>query len=164
MSLHDRVTQIYQDARDDVYRYLLTLGLKPGDAQDLTQEVFLRLLQSLRKGSEIENLRAWAFRVAHNLAMNSHTRHRSVDPLDAWLEQNTPAAGPSPEHSVIAAEAGLRLREALATLSPQQRQCLHLRAEGLRYREIAETAGIGVSTVSEFLSRAVARLRKAVHG
>jgi RNA polymerase sigma-70 factor (ECF subfamily) len=164
MSLQDRVTQIYKDARDDVYRYLLTLGLKPGDAQDLTQDVFLRLFQFLQRGGEIENPRAWAFRVAHNLAVNSRTRQRIMDPVDTHLERITAGGGLSPEHQVLAAEANSRLHEALATLSPQQRQCLHLRAEGLRYREIAETIGIGVSTVSEFLGRAVTRLRKAVHG
>jgi len=164
MSLQDRVTQIYKDARDDVYRYLLTLGLKPGDAQDLTQDVFLRLFQFLQRGGEIENPRAWAFRVAHNLAVNSRTRQRIMDPVDTHLERITAGGGLNPERQVLAAEANGRLHEALATLSPQQRQCLHLRAEGLRYREIAETVGIGVSTVSEFLGRAVTRLRKAVHG
>ena len=55
------------------------------------------------------------------------------------------------------------MKQALDTLSPQQRQCLHLRAEGLRYREIAETIGVGISTVGEFLNRAVTRLRKAAN-
>jgi RNA polymerase sigma-70 factor (ECF subfamily) len=56
-----------------------------------------------------------------------------------------------------------QLNEAWKTLSPQQRQCLHLRAEGLRYREIAETLGITISSAREFLSRAILRLQRAVH-
>jgi DNA-directed RNA polymerase specialized sigma24 family protein len=40
--------------------------------------------------------------------------------------------------------------------------CLYLRAEGLRYNEIAATIGVGASTVGEFLNRAVTRLRKAI--
>jgi RNA polymerase sigma-70 factor (ECF subfamily) len=59
-------------------------------------------------------------------------------------------------------ETRRRVQEAIADLSPQQQQVLQLRAAGLRYREIAETIGIGTSTVNEFMRRAVARLRKAI--
>lgn len=52
---------------------------------------------------------------------------------------------------------------ALDTLSPQQRNCLYLRADGLRYREIAEVIGVTPSTVNEFLRRAIARLAEAVN-
>jgi RNA polymerase sigma-70 factor (ECF subfamily) len=55
----------------------------------------------------------------------------------------------------------LRLRQALEMLSPQQRQCLFLRCEGLRYREIAEVLEISVGTVSEFLRRAINHLRRS---
>jgi RNA polymerase sigma-70 factor (ECF subfamily) len=58
----------------------------------------------------------------------------------------------------------VRLRDGLEALSPQQRRCLYLRAEGLRYHEIAETLGVSLSTVAEYVSRGIARLRKAVHG
>jgi RNA polymerase sigma-70 factor (ECF subfamily) len=69
---------------------------------------------------------------------------------------------PGAEKQLLEDESRRRLKEALADLSPQQRQVLQLRAAGLRYREIAETIGIGVSTVNEFMRRAVTRLRKAM--
>jgi len=56
-----------------------------------------------------------------------------------------------------------QLRLAIGSLSPQQRSCLHLRAEGFRYREIAGILGINPSTVGEFLQRAVKRLRKVLY-
>ena len=56
-----------------------------------------------------------------------------------------------------------QLGRAWVTLSPQQRQCLHLRAEGLRYREIAETMQISISSVREFLGRAITKLQKAAY-
>ncbi len=52
---------------------------------------------------------------------------------------------------------------ALETLSPQQKNCLYLRSQGLRHREIAKVIGISSSTVNEFLRRAIARLAEAVH-
>ena len=57
--LQDRVSRLFEEARDDVYRYLLTLGLHPPRAQEAAQEVFLRLYATLKKGEEIENPRAW---------------------------------------------------------------------------------------------------------
>ena len=49
-ALRDEVGKLYEEARDDVYRYLLTLGLHPPRAQEAAQEVFLRLYTALRKG------------------------------------------------------------------------------------------------------------------
>lgn len=161
MESHDRVIRLYEEARDDVYHYMLRLGLGPSQAQEGAQEVFLRLHSALVRGESIRNPRAWVFRVAHNLAV---TEHRSGDrwmTLDPGLEAALTDRGPGPEARVIQRERAARVREALAELSPQQQKCLYLRAEGLRYREIAEAVGVGVSTVSEFVTRAIARLRRA---
>ena len=51
-----------------------------------------------------------------------------------------------------------RVQQALALLSPQEKQCLHLRAEGFRYREIGEILGLSQWTVVEFLRRALRKL------
>jgi RNA polymerase sigma-70 factor (ECF subfamily) len=56
------------------------------------------------------------------------------------------------------------MRVALDRLSSQQRQCLHLRTEGFRYREIAEILGVSESTVCENLRRGLSRLMKDCHG
>lgn len=156
-----RVLRAYQEAREDVYYYVLTLGLSPGQAQDVAQEVFLKLYLQLRAGEEIRNDRAWVFRVAHNEALKMKAKERSHAELTPEIEPVSNAT--SAEEAVIDGESQQRLRAALDDLSPQQRQVLHLRASGLRYREIGETIGITTSTVSEFLRRAVVRLRKAMY-
>jgi RNA polymerase sigma-70 factor (ECF subfamily) len=51
-----------------------------------------------------------------------------------------------------------RITVAMRTLSEQETECIHLRAEGLRYREIAQILGIGISTVADSLRRALAKL------
>jgi RNA polymerase sigma factor (sigma-70 family) len=56
------------------------------------------------------------------------------------------------------------LLAAIRELSPQQRNCLHLRVAGLRYREIAEVIGISTSAVGEFLRRATVRLKGVLDG
>lgn len=157
------VASLFEEARDDVYRYLLTLGLYPAQAQEATQEVFLRLYATLRKGEEIRNGRAWVFRVAHNYGLQVRAKHDGEQPFDPEWETTIRNNDRNPEQSMLEKERQVRLHQAIAGLSPQQRHCLHLRAEGLRYHEIAESIGVSVSTVSEFLRRAIARLRKATH-
>jgi len=163
MTAQDQVIRAYEDARGDVYHYLIRLGLPPAQAQETAQEVFLRLFQSLRKGESIRNLRAWIFRVAHNLGVNQRTEKDHWQPLGAELAAAVPDGAMGPEARAIERQRAAMLSKALEELSPQQRQCLHLRAEGLRYHEIAAAVGIGVSTVGEFLTRATARLRRAVN-
>ena len=162
MKLQDQVVRLYEEARQDVYHYLLRLGLNPAHAQEGSQEVFLRLHTALTRGESIRNPRAWVFRVAHNLAVTQHAAGSRWMPLDPALEATLTDRGPGPEGSAIQRQRTARVSEALAELSPQQRRCLYLRAEGLKYREIAETIGIGVSTVSQFLSRGITRLRRAI--
>jgi RNA polymerase sigma-70 factor, ECF subfamily len=142
-----------------VYHYLLTFQLDPASAQDVTQEVFLRLYSVWKSEGEIRNPRAWVFRVAHNLGLT--TRKRSAR-RGARLLHRFPPGAANPERTTLDKERNQRIQAALNELSSQQRQVLHLRAAGLKYREIAEAIGIRVSTVSVFLTRALTRLRKAV--
>jgi RNA polymerase sigma-70 factor (ECF subfamily) len=159
-ALQDRVTQLFEEARDDVYRYLLTLGLHPPRAQEAAQEVFLRLYATLKKGEEIENPRAWVFRVAHNYGLKVRERQVSEEPFDPGLESRLTAQGANPEHELLERERMLRFHHAVEGLSEQQKRCLFLRMEGLRYPEIGAALGISASAVGEFLRRAMSRLKK----
>jgi RNA polymerase sigma-70 factor (ECF subfamily) len=70
---------------------------------------------------------------------------------------------PEAETSLLRAERNRQVRGALALLSSQERHCLELRAEGLRYREIAEVLGLNISTVTTFVVRAVKKIARQVH-
>ena len=148
---------LFDQLSGPVYRYLLGINTNPADAEDVTQEVFLRLYRELSRRRVPPNARAWAFRVAHNLAVDRwRTGARTCDPPEAAAERADPAA--DTERILIEREAEERLARALSWLSPQQRQCLELRAEGLRYREIAQVLGLQISTVRTFIARAVAKI------
>jgi RNA polymerase sigma-70 factor (ECF subfamily) len=161
LALQDQVAQLFLDARDDVYRYLLSLGLYPPQAQEGAQEVFLRLYATLKKGEKIQNPRAWIFRVAHNLGLNIRARQNFQAPFDADLESQLAGPAMNPEQTLLQREQTLRFHKAIEGLSNQQRQCLFLRLEGLRYPEIGSALGISASAVGEFLRRAIARLKKS---
>jgi RNA polymerase sigma-70 factor (ECF subfamily) len=162
MSVRDEVERIYEAERQHIYSYLLFCGVQAGQAQELAQDAFLKLHLTMSKGVVIENPRAWLYRVAHNLALRSHRREALFDELD-------PNSGPPQEPSdiegaLIDEQRRTRLFRAIRDLSPQQRNCLHLRVQGLRYREIADAIGISTSAVGEFLRRAVHHLKAAVDG
>ena len=159
-SLQDRVGRLFEEARDDVYRYLLTLGLQPPRAQEAVQEVFLRLYATLKKGEDIENWRAWVFRVAHNYGLKVRERQISEEPFDPELEAKLTKRGDDPETELLEQERMVRFHHAVEGLSEQQKRCLFLRMEGLRYPEIGAALGISSSAVGEFLRRATARLKK----
>jgi RNA polymerase sigma-70 factor (ECF subfamily) len=164
MDPRELISQLYGEARDDVFRYLLAMGVLPAHAQDLAQESFLRLYEKLAEGETIREPRAWLFRVAHNLGVNAHASAQAFEPYDESVHDALPERAAGPEEGLIGRERMERVERAVASLSPQQRQVLALRASGLRYREIAATMDIGVSTVFEFVTRAVARLRQAAGG
>jgi RNA polymerase sigma-70 factor (ECF subfamily) len=163
LTVQDQVTAAYEEFREDLYRYLLLLGLNPSQAQETAQETFLRMYLAQRGGTKIRHARAWIFTVGHNLALNLRQSEPGIHLYDPAEEVDLPSQNPDPERQAIENQRNVKLQDALASLSDQQRHCLLLRAEGFRYREIADIIGVGTSTVSEFLRRAISRLRKTVY-
>lgn len=163
MNAQETVEQIYQAEREKIYSYLVQLAISPAHAQEITQEAFLKLYLELNKGDDpIHNPRAWLYRVAHNMALRSRGREARFAPFDP---DSTPVdTTPDPERKLLERARRAALQRAVSDLSPQQRNCLHLRVQGLRYREIGEVLGISSSAVGEFLRRAAIRLKEAVHG
>ena len=160
MTLQDEVARLFEEMREGLYRYLLSLGLYPPQAQEAAQEAFLRLYTALKRNEPIANRRAWVVRVAHNLGLKVRAQQASQAPFDPEIEARLAHPDGNPEESLLERERLLRFHRAVENLSEQQRRCLRLRLEGLRYPEIAAVLGISASAVGEFLRRAIARLRK----
>jgi len=158
--LQDQVAQLYIETREDVYRYLLTLGVHPPKAQEAVQEVFLRLYTSIKKGEKIESMRGWVFRVAHNYGLKVRARQSSEETFDPAFETRLASPAENAERELLDREKMSRLNTAVKGLSEQQKRVLFLRMEGLRYPEIASALGISASAVGEFLRRALLRLKK----
>jgi RNA polymerase sigma-70 factor (ECF subfamily) len=120
----------------------------------------LRLYATQRKGEEIQNPRAWIFRVAHNLGLKIRARQQSEEPFNPEVATRATTQAGTPESELLERERMTRFHTAVTGLSEQQRRCLFLRMEGLRYPEIGVTLGISASAVGEFLRRAMVRLKK----
>jgi RNA polymerase sigma-70 factor, ECF subfamily len=166
MTLDERVLVYFEQLRLPVFRYLLRKTHNAGRAEDLTQETFLRLCRHLLDNKPLENPKAWLFTVANNLAIDvARSDGHSID-LDEqnWreIEESRSSMQSDPESILIQNERLDRLQLAVLNLTPLQRECLHLRADGLRYREIAELLAISVSTVADAVRRATVKLAREV--
>jgi RNA polymerase sigma-70 factor, ECF subfamily len=168
LSLEKKVTVYFEQWRDPVNRYVVAAFGDPMEAEEITQEAFLQLYRQLHSGQSITNVRAWVFRTAHNLAVNRIKSHQFIELLDedSWEELRGAVvdAAPNPEQRLLQLEKFSRLRAAIARLTPPERQCLHLRTKGLRYREIADVLSLGTSTVAETLYRVIGKLTQEHNG
>src|SRR5215469_6691820 len=149
--------ELYGLLRPSLHAYACSLGLTTDHAEDVIQETFLRLVRHTVQHGANENLRAWAFRVTRNISVDFHRcerrRLRCCEPDPILRSRVDPA--PNPEQRVIFDERMSRLQSACAQLTRRQRDCILLRAEGLRYREIALVLGVSVQRVGEMLQRAI---------
>jgi RNA polymerase sigma-70 factor, ECF subfamily len=164
MTLEQKVEQIFAQLREPIYRYLVVTFGAGAEAEDIVQESFIRLYRELSAGKQIENPKAWLYRTAHNLAINQIKHQQFIAPLGEmeWAEivESMPDADANPEEKLLKQERRERLHEVMKILTAQERQCLHLRAAGFRYREIAEIMEIGVPTVGEYLKRGINKITK----
>jgi RNA polymerase sigma-70 factor, ECF subfamily len=157
--LEEEVVGLFDQHRDRMLRYLLTFHLPVADCEEVVQETFLALFRHLQRGRSRENLRGWLFRVAHNLALKKRQRsRRELQNSEEW-----DAADPAlnPEDEFARGQTHKRLQGVLQALPEQDRRCLTLRAEGLRYREISEVLDMSLGAVSISLARSLARIARA---
>ena len=161
----EEVVELFEQFRTPLLRYLMTLGLNVQDGEEVIQEVFLALFQHLKKGKRGDNLRGWIFRVAHNLALKqfrstkSKIERASVPIDEVQIEFVSPTA--TPEERLEQAHSAEQIQAVIRALPEQDRRCLYLRAEGLRYREIAEALGVSLGSVANSLERAIGKLSRA---
>lgn len=160
----DEIVALFDEFRTRLLRYALSFGLSVHDGEEIIQDVFLSLYRHLQLGRSQKNLRGWLFRVVHNLSLKQRLAARrireTVHPDCSLMEKQMDLA-PNPEEQLAATQRYDRLRAVLQALPERDQCCLHLRAEGLRYREIADVLGMSLGAVSVSLARSFARLERA---
>lgn len=166
--LEDEVVALFDELRAPVLRYVLSFGIAVPDGEEIVQEVFLALFRHLQQKKSRTNLQGWVFRVAHNCALRHRARlqtqaRREWDRFDrgADLISEAQDLSPDPEEGLAARQRQRRLLAVVRALPEQDQCCLSLRAEGLRYREIAEVLGISLGSVSASLEKSLSRLTRA---
>ncbi len=152
----------FTDLRDELVSTLCFLLGNADDAQDVAQEAFLRCWRTQEGLPEVQNLRAWIFRVGLNAAKDlqrSAWRRRVKPLLGADAMPTTETA--SPLSSLEDQETLQRLRQAVLHLRPEEKEVFLLRQNGeLTYEQIAELYDRPVGTVKTQMRTALQKLRK----
>ena len=164
--LEVEIIGLFDQMRARLLGYALGFGLQVPDAEEVLQDVFLALYRHLAGGKSRDRLHAWLFCVTRNLSLKRRLAisRRAADPIasDAGGESIGVAdPRPNPEDQLAFRQRRDRLQSVVNALPEVDRECLFLRAEGLRYREIAEVLGISLGSVTNSLARSLARLSAA---
>lgn len=141
------------------------------DAEDLTQEVFIRAYLAIRKFRGQSSFQTWLYRIANNVCVDSYRRRsrdrtaysldESKDTGEGEVEREIPDWSANPEGVAQSRELQALVQKTLLTLSEKLRSVIILHdLEGLSYEEIAETLQIPIGTVKSRLFNARLELRE----
>src|SRR3954470_3466876 len=160
----ERLTRAFSEMRDELVSTLLYLLGNREDAQDAAQEAFIKCWRSQETLPDVQNLRAWIFRVGLNTAkdMQRSAWNRKAKPFlaDETLIEGRDGA---PADQLEEQEDLARLREALLDLRPDEKEVFLLRQNGgLTYEEIADLRKAPVGTVKTQMRSALQKLRKVL--
>jgi RNA polymerase sigma-70 factor, ECF subfamily len=154
--------------RSMVYRIAYQFAGNHHDAEDIAQEVFIKIYRSLDRFRQDAQLTSWMYRIVMNACIDHRRRHRpgvaAAFGDDAEQKMlNTPEARPDPEARAYAGEIGRLLDEEIGRLPNGQRVVFVMRHhQGMKLCEIAEALGLAEGTVKRQLHAAVHRLRQAL--
>ncbi len=147
-----------------VYRTCLSYLRSEQDAEEVSQDVFLKVFHALPKFEGRSAFRTWLYRIVRNECASQHRRRKRIERRREAVEHYLSTEGPALWTPAEAGEDALSgpMGEGLGQLSEQDREMLILRhIAGLAIQEIAETLAIGLSAAKMRLYRAEERLRDA---
>lgn len=158
----EEVLRLFGECAPRLRRYVRSLGLTQEGADDVVQEAFLALYRHLSLGRSRENLQGWLFQVSYRTALKSRERlarrQRREAPWEPGAAESVADTAENPETRMVRRQRRRRLQAIVDALPERDRQCLFLRAEGLRYREIAQALGVSLGAVAKSLTRTVSKL------
>ena len=158
------LAEIYDRYAAPIYRYLYRYVGDAAQAEDLTSEVFVRLLHALdTPRAPRDQLRGWLYQVAHNLAMDWFRQGAKM--VNVALDEGLAAGGDPPATAVERLQDREQLRAAIRQLTPDQQCVVLLRfGEGLKIAEVSQLVGKSEGAVKILQHRAIKRLRKLLGG
>lgn len=163
--------------KSSIYNFSLRQLRAPSLAEDVTQDVFLRVVQNAGEFKHEARFSTWLYTIARNLCVDQlrklgHRRHASLDqpapgapedgaPLVEAIAATHPTA--SVERSAVATQMAASIERALDALPEEQREVFLLREVGnLPFRDIAQMTGVGENTVKSRMRYALDRLQEAL--
>lgn len=160
--MEEEFLKVYEAQNDAIFRYCYFRVYSREKARDLTQEAFIKAWAYIKEGKEVENLKAFIYRVANNLIIDD-VRKKKETSLDALAEN-----GFDPSIGTTASEEqridGIILIETLQHLDEEYRDVVYMRyIENLQPREIAEILNESVNAISVRIHRGLKKLKKILN-
>ncbi len=156
---------------DAVYSYLLTMTQNPVDAEDVTQETFLKAYKNFHKFTPGTNIKAWLFKIAKNTFINKYRKDKkqplfvnitNFEENDKEKEIELPSEE-TPEDRIISEEIDKEIEKAFSRIPQIYRAVVTLAdIEGFSYKEIADILDIPIGTVMSRLYRGRKMLENAL--
>ena len=152
--------QAVMPIKDKLYRYAFRILGNQMAAEDVVQEVFIKVWNRREEVKEIDNKEAWCMTVTRNLALDKLRKkkyaHEPVEEHYAIKDSTMDPAQQVQSNNIMTL-----IKEAINALPNDQKQVVHLRdVEGYKYKEIAEITGLTIEKVKVYLHRARLTLRK----
>ena len=155
--------QIFSAHRDEIYGFCLRMMRNREEAEDISQEVFLRAVRAVGNFRGEATIKTWLHQIAHNLCLTrlaAAKRDRDNRSELIWVSDLT-SDNPSAETSAASRDLRKALELAVGELEPVFREALLLReVENLSYEEIAKVIGASVNTVKTRIHRARTKLKQ----
>ena len=150
----------------EIYKYLQRVIGRTGEAEDLSQETFLRAFRAYGSLPGEANVRAWLFSIATNLAKNhfrSETRRRrAYSEVKASMRETT---DPAPEAELASRQTGALVDGIVRRLPPKQRLAFTQRKmHGLDYEAIGRSLGCSAESARAHVFQALRKIRQALDG
>jgi RNA polymerase sigma-70 factor (ECF subfamily) len=143
-----------------IYNFFLRLTGDRGNSEDLTQEVFFRILKYRATFRQESKFTTWMYQVGRNVHNDFLRKHKKEMPLDeVWVDE--PSPGLQPDQQTQQEQDAALLHKALSLLPPARKEVLVLsRFQGMKYNDISRVLGCSLSSVKTQVHRAIKDLRK----
>jgi len=159
------VNKLIRKYRQDIFRMVTILTRSSLEAEDITQDIFIKMARGIHKLRKPERFRSWLYRLAVNEVIDFHRRRKLLACFG--ITENVPAettacGDANPADALLKKEFRQRLSAYLARLSRTEREVFLLRfVDGLKLREIASVLGKAESSVKTHLYRATRKFRRS---
>jgi RNA polymerase sigma-70 factor (ECF subfamily) len=159
--------QIYTHFYRRLYQFSLAIVKTRESAEEIVEDVFVRIWQQRENTASIHNLRVYLYTATKNASLNylsQKARQSITEPFDhIHVELNR--SDVTPEQILITAELYQKIQKAVEALPPRCKMIFRLvREDGLKYKEISEILNISVNTIDAQMAIAVRRITAAIEG
>lgn len=160
----DAFSEIIDKYEKMIYNLAYRIFNNASDAEDITQEVFIKVYKNIYKCEGKQNIKTWIYTIAYNTCIDEVRKRKGKNniSLDIELEGeennfslDIPSNEPTPENALIEKEGLLEIEQAINSLNEINKSLIFLRdIKGFSYNEISEITGLNIGTVKSRINRA----------